>query len=67
MQVRKRVTPIRATFVGTDKKQYYEVKDGDNLFRISKKYGLSVEELARINNLHEEELILVGQRLVVSK
>ena len=67
MQVRKKVTPIRTTFVGTEKKQYYEVKGGDNLFRISKKYGLSVDELARMNNLHEEELILVGQRLVVSK
>lgn len=68
MQVRKKVTPVRAKSIGTDKKkQYYEVKEGDNLFRISKTYGLSVEELASMNNLHEEELILVGQRLVVSK
>jgi LysM repeat protein len=67
IQVRQKVTPVRTNTVQAKKKQYYEIQEEDNLFRISKKYGLSVEELARIINLHEEELILVGQKLVVSK
>ena len=67
IQVRQKVTPVRSIPIHADKGQYYEIKEGDTLFGISKKYGLSIEELARINNLHEEELILVGQKLVVSK
>jgi membrane-bound lytic murein transglycosylase D len=67
IQVRQKVTPVRTKTVQAKKKQYYEIQEGDNLFRISKKYGLSVDELASMNDLHEEELIMVGQKLVVSK
>ena len=64
---RQKVTPVRSKSVHADKRLDYEVKEGDNLFRISKKHGMSVEELARTNNLYEDELIMVGQKLVVSK
>ncbi len=67
IHIRRKVTYDCTKPIQAKKKQYYEIKKGDNLFRISKKYGMSVEELARINNLHEEKLILVGQKLVVSK
>ena len=67
IHVRQKVTPARSNPVHADKKQYYEIKKGDNLFRISQKYGVSVDELARMNDLHEEELLFVGQKLVVSK
>ena len=67
IHVRQKVTPVRSNPVHADKKQYYEIKKGDNLFRISQKYGVSVDELARMNDLHEEELLFVGQKLVVSK
>jgi hypothetical protein len=67
IHVRQKVTPVRSKPVHADNRQYYEIKEGDTLFRISKKHGLSVEELARINDLYEDELILVGQKLVVSK
>jgi LysM repeat protein len=67
IHVRQKVTPARSNPVHADKKQYYEIKEGDTLFRISHKYGLSVEELARMNDLYEEELIFVGQKLVVSR
>jgi LysM repeat protein len=65
--VRQKVTPVRSSPIQADKKQYYEIREGDTFFRISKKYDLSVEELARMKNLHEEELLFVGQKLVVSK
>ncbi|MEL6256810.1 MAG: LysM peptidoglycan-binding domain-containing protein, partial [Bacteroidota bacterium] len=43
----------------------YTVKRGDNLFRISKKYGMSIEELKRLNNLRGSNIV-VGQKLNVS-
>jgi LysM repeat protein len=67
IQVRQKVTPVRSNPAQAAKKQYYEIREGDTLFQISRKYGLSVDDLARMNDLHEEELLFVGQKLVVSK
>jgi LysM repeat protein len=64
--VRQKVTTVRSQPV--HKKRYYEVKEGDSLYQISKKFGLSVEELIRMNDLDEKDLsVMVGERLVVSK
>jgi LysM repeat protein len=67
IHVRQKVTPVRSNPVHAEKKQYYEIKEGDTLFQISRKHALSVEELARMNDLYQDELIMVGQKLVVSK
>ena len=67
IHVRQKVIPARSKPIQAGNRQYYEIKEGDNLFRISKKYGMSVEELARMNDLYEDELIVVGQKLVVSE
>jgi LysM repeat protein len=67
IHVRQKITPVRSKPVHADNMQYYEIKEGDTLFRISKKHGLSVEELARMNDLYIDELIPVGRKLVVSK
>ena len=40
------------------------VQEGENLFRISLKYGVSVEAIREANDL-EDNLIYVGQRLVI--
>ena len=58
IHVRQKVMPVRSGAIHTDKRHYYEIKEGDNLFRISQKYGLSVEALAKMNDLQEDELIL---------
>ena len=42
----------------------YVVRRGDSLWSISKKYGISVDELKRINNLGNDTLF-VGQQLLV--
>jgi flagellum-specific peptidoglycan hydrolase FlgJ len=44
----------------------YEVKAGDTLFTISRRFGLSVDEVKVINSLQSSELKL-GQLLLVSK
>jgi len=44
--------------------QYHTVKKGENLFRIAKKYNLSVDELKRLNNLNNNK-VSIGQKLLV--
>jgi LysM repeat protein len=65
MHVRQKVTTVRSKPI--HKKQYYDVKEGDSLYRISRKFGLSVYELLSMNDLHYDEPITVGQKLVVSR
>jgi LysM repeat protein len=48
------------------KKAYHEVKKGETATSIAKKYGLSVEELRRINNLSPKAVLSPGQKLIVS-
>jgi LysM repeat protein len=49
------------------KKRYHEVKKGETLYRISKQYGITVDELRRLNKLSPNQPIEVGQKLLVSK
>lgn len=44
---------------------YHVVRPGENLFRIGKAYGLSHEELARVNGIKHADQIRVGQRLFI--
>ena len=44
----------------------YEVKKGDTLYSISRRFAISVEDVKILNNLQKEDLAL-GQLLVVSK
>jgi anti-anti-sigma factor len=45
--------------------KYHTVAKGETLFGISKKYGLSLDELRRLNNLKPGQSIAIGQKLVV--
>lgn len=45
---------------------YYVVHRGDSLYGIAQKYGLTVEELRRFNNLTKGHVIYPGQRLLVN-
>ena len=47
----------------------YKVKDGDNLTKIAKEHGLSLQELMELNNISKDQAnnIKVGQTLKVSK
>ena len=45
--------------------EYYTVKAGDSLYSIANKYGMTVEELKRLNNL-TSNLLTIGQMLKVS-
>ena len=47
--------------------KYHTVQSGENLFRISQKYGLTVDQLRRLNGMKEGDVLKAGQRLVVSQ
>ncbi len=44
----------------------YTVKRGDTLYRISRRYSLSIEQLRQYNNLEQNAAIYPGQKLKVS-
>lgn len=54
------VTPAAA-------KKYHTVARGETLYSIAKRYGLSVDELRRINRLTPDQTIQAGQSLAVSR
>ncbi len=45
----------------------YVVKAGETLYQISNKYGITIDELRRLNQLKPGQAIQPGQKLVVSK
>lgn len=51
----------------TAKKQYHTVQKGETLFRISEKYGISVEELCKLNGIAKGQPVRAGQKLLVSE
>jgi len=43
----------------------YEVKAGDSLWNIARKYGVSVELITDVNNLKDKDLLSLGQKLEI--
>ncbi|MCF0215385.1 MAG: LysM peptidoglycan-binding domain-containing protein [Fibrobacteraceae bacterium] len=54
----KDITPVQTTI--------YVVEAGDNLFNISRKFGTTVDEIQRLNDLGSSTNINVGQRLKIA-
>ncbi|MCP4681658.1 MAG: LysM peptidoglycan-binding domain-containing protein [Desulfobacterales bacterium] len=51
--------------VSLTKKRYHEVKSGETIYQIAKKYGITPEQLISLNNLTENQTIYPRKRLVV--
>lgn len=43
--------------------QYYSVRSGDSLWRISRRYRMSINQICRINKITENSVLRVGQPL----
>lgn len=52
--------------IPTDKMQYHEVHFGETLYQIGQKYGISVGELCRLNQIRPNQIIQPGHKLLVS-
>ncbi|MBW2066291.1 MAG: LysM peptidoglycan-binding domain-containing protein [Deltaproteobacteria bacterium] len=46
-------------------KSYHVVRRGETLSGISKRYGISVEEICRLNGISPRDIIRPGQRLLI--
>jgi len=51
----------------TPSKRYHTVQKGETLSTISKKYGITVEELRKLNGLSRNQPVRTGQKLLVSE
>lgn len=45
--------------------RYHRVRSGESLYRIGRKYGISIKELCRLNNISSNRVIHPGQKLIV--
>ena len=54
------------TYIAPSGSNYYTVKSGDSLWSISKKFGVSVDEIKQLNNL-SGNLLNIGQNLLIPK
>lgn len=52
--------------VQAKKTQYHVVVRGESLYRIARKYGLTVNELCKLNKITPRQSIYPGQKLLVS-
>jgi flagellum-specific peptidoglycan hydrolase FlgJ len=56
--------PVKAAAASKkEEPQVYVVKKGDTLTAIAKKYNTTVQNLVKLNNIKNPDLILVGQKL----
>lgn len=60
-------TPTAAVKKSTTQVAYYKVKKGDNLYKIAKSNGMTVDELKKMNKLTDKSKLLVGQKLKVNR
>jgi LysM repeat protein len=52
--------------VKSDTERVHVVRSGENLYRISLKYGLTVDELCRLNNISSSQPLQTGQKLIIA-
>ena len=45
--------------------EYYIVKKGDTLYKIARRYNTTAAEIARLNNISDQNVIFIGQRLII--
>jgi murein DD-endopeptidase MepM/ murein hydrolase activator NlpD len=57
--------PAPVKFAAVPEKAAYEVKPGDTLAAIASKYGTSISELVRANNLTNPNQIQISQQLII--
>jgi len=64
--VESKTRPAPTKPVVASQEKYHTVQKGEHLLKIGKKYGITVEELRKLNNLSKGQSIKIGQKLLVS-
>lgn len=57
--------PVKKEKKNNDLPKIYIVKKGDSIYRIARKYKLDPNKVLRLNKLKEQEIINVGQKIVL--
>lgn len=60
------VSQLRAGLGSDMERRTYRVRNGDSLWSISRKHGMTVAQLARLNGISTQAMLQPGQRLQVS-
>lgn len=55
-------TPTKSSSSG---QKTHIVKSGDNLWDISKKYGVSIEQIKKLNGLTDKSVLKIGQKIII--
>lgn len=65
---RKAALAVRGgkTAASNEAVRYHKVRSGDNLSKIAKRYGVSVNQLCRMNNIKRTSKLQVGQLLLIN-
>ncbi|MDB4444550.1 LysM peptidoglycan-binding domain-containing protein [bacterium] len=58
--------PVPPKLVPRSQGLFHEVNRGDTLYQISRKYGITVDELRRLNKMTKAQSIQPGQKLLVN-
>ncbi len=58
-------SPVKLPLVPISNNKTYQVKQGDTLYNVSKRFGLSVDELKALNTMGEDN-IKIGQQLIIA-
>jgi len=56
---------VRKRSASQTRHRYHMVQKGDSPYKIARRYGISMDDLYRLNNLTKKSLIYPGQKLVV--
>lgn len=59
------LTTSSSTSSTSDEYWTYRIKKGDNLSKISKRYGVDIGTLKNINNIHNAKSLQIGQKLKI--
>ncbi|MDR0768575.1 MAG: peptidoglycan DD-metalloendopeptidase family protein [Dysgonamonadaceae bacterium] len=53
----------KSVYAAGGKKKYHKVKNGDTLYAISKRYGVSIEQLCKLNRIGKTTVLKIGWSL----
>lgn len=58
-------TPKPKATSNTDKELYHSIKSGETLYVLSKKYGVSVDQIMQLNGLNKSSTLSIGQKIKI--